>query len=75
MIAKLEQGHLCLREESLRFDNKINNKDYHTGRTIPKSNIDTPNTQLHDQISIPLTHNYMTAHFPWYRYFNKEWLD
>jgi hypothetical protein len=51
--------------------NTIKNKRDHTVGTVPKSNIKIAVTEA---TSIPLTHKYMTAHFPgWYRHFNKKW--
>ena len=42
-------------------------------KIVERGKIDTPNTQIHDRslswlgtglVTIPLTHKYMTAHFP-----------
>jgi len=42
-------------------------------KIVDRGKIDTPNTQIHDRslswlgtglVTIPLTHKYMTAHFP-----------
>ena len=42
--------------------NKMKNKKYHTVGTVPKSK--TKFVVLHLVTDIPLSHRYITAHFP-----------
>jgi len=47
----------------LLYSNEMKSKQYHTVRTVPKSNIKIVETETK---SILLTHKHMTAHLPCY---------